>query len=358
MKAANTKDKSEFIIDHLWWAFIAWIWYKNTLFRCFGSLSLKESRLLLLTLILSCSVPGIVLGMKNKRNSINVFMNLASGFGLYAVFTYLPIKRRFILVIVYLAVFLAETYTLLVLCRKIKNRTNIKKILVQRIIRACYGARNIISTGLALLIFTFGINTLLGTSFMKPSVAPAKQSNVEEQTIQNNMDTLVLLFEDTWRTLPVEDKLGVLQTVANIEQRYLGLPNELNVGAANLVEGLVGYYTDSSHEIIVSLDSLLNDSSFELVDTVAHEAYHSLQHRMVDAYDEASDEMKDLMLYYDASVYKEEFADYTDGTQDFCSYYAQECETDARLYARSAVYEYFKKIYEYLNIDVSENAAS
>ena len=259
MNAENSKGRMEFIIDHIWWAFIAWIWYKNFLFRCLEMHSLKESRVILLVMILCCSAIGIVLEMKKQRNSISVIMNLLAGFGLYTVFAYLPIKRRLILITFIVAAILTVLYLLLILCHKIKNRRKFKKIIARRIIRALSGARNIICIGLAMIMILIGINAVFGTSLLRPSVAPAKQSNVEEQTIANNMETLLLLREDTWKTLSAEEKINVLQTVANIEQRYLGLPNELNVGASNLREGLAGYYSDSTHEIIVSMDCLLND---------------------------------------------------------------------------------------------------
>ena len=341
MRAENTKGKAEFIFDHIWGAFIAWIWYKNTLFRCIGAYSLKESRMILLGMILCCAVPGIALEMKRQRNSISVLMNLLAGYGSYSVFAYVPIRRRFIMITFLIAGILAVSYSFLILCRKVKNRRKFKKILVRRIIKAFLGSRNIMGTGFAVIMLSTGINALFGSSLFKPSVTPAKQSDVEEQTIAGNIDTLLLLKEDTWETLSVEEKLDVLQTVANIEQHYLGLPNELNVGAANLREGLAGYYSDRTHEIIVSMDCLLNDSSRVLVDTVAHEAYHSLQYRMIDAYDEASDDMKPLLLYNDASIYKEEFADYKDSDLDFDDYYFQSCESEARSYARSAADEYF-----------------
>ena len=70
------------------------------------------------------------------------------------------------------------------------------------------------------------------------------------------MDTILLLQEDEWEKLSAQERLDVLQAVANIEQRYLGLPNELNVGVANLDADILGYYTDKTHEIIVSADSL------------------------------------------------------------------------------------------------------
>ena len=92
-----------------------------------------------------------------------------------------------------------------------------------------------------------------------------------------------MLQEDEWEKLSAQERLDVLQAVANIEQRYLGLPNELNVGVANLDADILGYYTDKTHEIIVSADSLLYDSPWEVLDTICHEAYHSYQYRLVEA---------------------------------------------------------------------------
>ena len=141
MNAENSKGRMEFIIDHIWWAFIAWIWYKNFLFRCLEMHSLKESRVILLVMIICCSAIGIVLEMKKQRNSISVIMNLLAGFGLYTVFAYLPIKRRLILITFIVAAILTVLYLLLILCHKIKNRRKFKKIIARRIIRALSGAR-------------------------------------------------------------------------------------------------------------------------------------------------------------------------------------------------------------------------
>ena len=77
-----------------------------------------------------------------------------------------------------------------------------------------------------------------------------------------------MLQEDEWEKLSAQERLDVLQAVANIEQRYLGLPNELNVGVANLDTDILGYYTDTTHEIIVSAERLLNDSPWQVLDTL------------------------------------------------------------------------------------------
>lgn len=136
---------------------------------------------------------------------------------------------------------------------------------------------------LALIMGVSGANVLFGSSLLKSDVRPATKTNLSEQTIANNMDTILLLQEDEWEKLSAQERLDVLQTVANIEQRYLGLPNELNVGVANLDADILGYYTDKTHEIIVSADSLLYDSPWEVLDTICHEAYHSYQYRLVEA---------------------------------------------------------------------------
>lgn len=55
-----------------------------------------------------------------------------------------------------------------------------------------------------------------------------------------------------------------------------------------------------------------------------------------------------LLMFDRASIYKEEFADYNSGFKDFCGYYSQTCEIDARKYAQQATDEYFERINEYL----------
>lgn len=183
---------------------------------------------------------------------------------------------------------------------------------------------------------------------MKSRVSAATQANVSEQSLSNNMETIARLREDAWGSLTVQERLDVLQTVANIEQRYLGLPNELNIGAANLDDGILGYYADQTHEIVLDMDSLLHGTSEEMLDTVCHEAYHSYQYRMADAFNEADESSKNLKMFRKANSYAREFENYVNGEKDFCGYYDQDCESDARDYAEDAVEDYCRRINEYL----------
>lgn len=348
MKNNNSLSKIGFVSEHIFWAMIAWIWYKNILFRCLPSHSFMESKLILLGIIAMFFVVGSIIAIKDNRNGVSVFFNLVSGYGSYTVLTYYQIRRSLIINCLLIAGILSVIYSVLVMGKKIKNRKHISRILRRRVLRATSMTQKLMGVGLTLIMVVSGISILFGSTIMKSRVSPATQANINEQSLSNHMETIALLQEDSWSLLTVQERLDVLQTVANVEQRYLGLPNELNVGAANLNEDVLGYYSDKTHEIVISMDSLICDSPWEVLDTVCHEAYHSYQHRMVEALHEADENSKNLRLFRRANSYASEFNSYISGEEDFCIYYFQDCESDAREYAEGAVCDYYLRINEHL----------
>lgn len=268
--------------------------------------------------------------------------------GAYTVLTYWPIYPRLIKICLVAADILSLLYAALVLCRRIRSRKYALKIFCRRLGLVAFMSKKIVGMSLALIMGFSGANVLFGSSLLKSDVRPATKTNLSEQTVADNMDTILLLQEDEWEKLSAQERLNVLQTVANIEQRYLGLPNELNVGVANLDADILGYYTDETHEIIVSADSLLYDSPWEVLDTICHEAYHSYQYRLVEALDGADENSKNLRIFRKAYTYADEFTSYKDGSTDFCGYYTQDCENDARDYAEDAVSDYYWRIMDHL----------
>lgn len=348
MKDNNSIGKIGFITEHIFWPALSWVWYKNILFRCIPSHSLTESRtILLLVIVISCVV-GIVFQLESGRNGTSLFFNLVFAYGVYTVITYMNIQFRLIIICLVISAGLSIVYAVLILSRKIKNQKCRYRIILRRTIRAGVVSKKLISSGLAIIMVITGINVLFGSSILKSDIRPSTLNNLSDQTISNNIDKVLLLQDDTWAELTVSERLNVLQTIANIEQRYLGLPNELNVCAANLDERTLGYYSDNTHELVVSMDSLIYDSSWDVLDTVCHEAYHSYQHRLVEALYGADDKSRNLIGFRKAYSYADEFENYINGEKDFCSYYFQDCECDAREYAESAVNDYYWRIKTYL----------
>ena len=346
----NTMGKVEFVLEHVFWAVTAMIWYKNIFFRCLGNMTLTQSRLVLWGVVVVGAVLGILFNWKRKRCGVSVAANLLIPYGLYTILAYLPIRTVLIKVVIAVGVVISVLVTVAIMRRKIVNVSNRRKIIGRRFLHSMRCTQVCMALSMAVIMITLGIGGVFGSAIMWAT--PAKtigNSSVSYATnISNNMDTVLKLQEDIWKDLTAQERLNVLQTIADVERNYLGISNELTVGTANLSEELLGYYNDRTHEVIISMDSLLYDDVYEVLDTLCHEVYHSYQHRLVDAYVASDAQIQNLRMFKNASYYLEEFSDYKSGTENFCSYYAQECESDAREYAESSVLDYYYRISEYL----------
>lgn len=348
MKMDNSFGKSWFVLEHIIWMLIAWIWYKNILFRCLSSCSFMESKLILFGILSVSCIVGILLEIRNRRNSASIFLNLAIGYGTYTVMSYIQIRRMLIIICLSIAMALSTLCAVRIMCRKIRNKNRFGQILSNRIVKTIFVAHRLIGLSLMFIMAFSGANILFGSSIMKSKIAPTLQNRSHNQLLSDNLETISMLQDNKWSGITVQERLNILQVVANIEQESLGIPNELNVGSANLNDGVLGYYSDRSHEIIIDMDSLLDNQSWEALDTVCHEAYHSYQHRIVEVLNDVDETRKRLKLLRKANSYMNEFENYINGDEDFCSYYHQDCETDARGYAEDAVKKYHRLINKYL----------
>lgn len=286
---------------------------------------------------------------RSMRTGWTVTTALVVPFGLYTVLTYIKTVGNWMLIVLTSAVALSAIYTVLLMIRKIKNRRNKGKVIKRRLHRCCVASQSIVAVALLMVMGIIGAQGVLGDNILNSSISAAASNQSVPQTIGNNIDTILLLQEEEWANLTTQEKLDILQTVANIEAHYLGLPNELNVGAANFGESTLACYNDRTYTISIDLNHLENDSVYDVLDSCCHEAYHSYQHRLVDTYNAADENSKGLRIYRPAAQYGQEFSNYIDGDYDFCSYYYQDCEIDARDYAEDAVYDYYDRIFEYLN---------
>lgn len=356
MHAKNTMTPLWFLLGHVAWAIPSVYLYKQVLFRCLENHTLRESQGILLFSLVGCELAGMFLERKRFRNGIHIFWNLTAGFGLYTAFAYFPIEPFPVAAALWSAVALCAGFAVFCLVRKFRPRKADEKpkSVRHRIHPACTIYTLFAACFAALLLF-FGSPLLVGNTFMSASVAPSTGSAADGETLAGNIDTILLLQEDQWEGLSLQKRLDVLQTVANIERRYLGLPHELNVGTANMEKDTGGFYVDKTHEIVINLEDLRQSSPDELLNTVCHEAYHGYEHRLADLYNTLDSRNQKLRLFHSAASYAEEFQNHPNAEEDFYSYYSQDCEKDARAYAEDAVIYYYTRIEEYLS--PSSNAA-
>lgn len=348
MKDRGTMGTIEYLAENIFWSLISMIWYKNTIFRCLPNMTYETSRIVLwLMLLASVSVCSGCF-FRKKRTRWNVCISLLIPYGLYTVGSYWRILQNRIVIVLLVSMVLSLLIGILVMTRRINKKRSVKCVIAKRLRKCITMTGNIYAVALAVIMVPLLLQGAFGITLFKPGVNAEIGIETEKQTISGNIDTILKLQEEEWYSLSTKDKLNVLQCVANIEADYLGISNELNVGASNLPEYTLACYSDISHTIYINLEHLENDSVAEVLNSCCHEAYHSYQHRLVDAYNETPEEIQKLRIYRNVALYVDEFATYSDGYEDFFSYYSQQCEKDAREYAENAVDDYYSRINEYL----------
>lgn len=120
------------------------------------------------------------------------------------------------------------------------------------------------------------------------------------------------------------------------------------MSTADLSEGTLAYYSETQHQIVIDLEYLNSSHSYDVLETLIHECTHAYQYEQVALYQKLDEESRNLLMFYDASVYLEEFADYEDGSEDFFLYYSQLAEINARKAGEEEAQEYIERVNEYL----------
>lgn len=345
MENKSTMSPLGFLLIQGLWTLYSLYLYKSLLFRCLDGFTLRQSQGLLIFSLAICLVAGTASQIRCRRTGFQIFCNIVTGLGLYTVFTYHMLRPLIIGTILVFCFALALLYTFLLLTQRYPAKDfRVRRRLFRRRIRKAVAVFfSCFAIGFGAILVSVGCPLLVGNRLLASSATP----DTFFSTKDNQADALLQLQPDCWENLSVFQKLDVLQIVANQEQQVLGLPHELNVGTSVMDENTYGYYVSTTHEIVLNLDHLTNDSPDEVLDTLCHEAYHSYQHCLADLYDTLDDDDKKLPLFQSAANYASEFKNYADGEDDFYLYYGQACETDARAYASYRAEAYYEQIYQH-----------
>lgn len=354
MKSNNAMSKSAYILNHLLYLIIGYVWYNNLLFQCLNGKTYEQSRFVFwVIIILSCTI-CCALTYKKNRTILNVFVNVVFSFGIYAALSLYMILRRPITI--GFAVILSITILLgyLIFNRRIRRGADIGRVLIRRF---CdwFLAFRAVSAAVAVIVIGTGMISVIMNDNMLLAKTEAVISNekTSEWRVAKKLDELRGLQEDEWVKLDIQEKLEVMQVVANIEARYLGLGHELNVGTKPLPEKsdgkTVGQYSYKTHTISIDTNYLKSASAKEVLSTTAHEACHAYQRRAVEALETVPEEYYNLYMFYDVCEYKKGFETYGGDLAE--GYFTNELEIDARLYARESVEMFYEELEKHLKAD-------
>lgn len=346
----NTLCKRDYVLEILFWGIISFIWYQNLFFINIPGKTVPESNLILIVMVVVSVTVNLVFTIRWSRNTVSAITATLLPYGAYAYITYAKYMAKIYRIVLWVAVGICVLVALYIAVAKMNART--KSRLVFRKVRMTYSVVRFVGAAASvILIICLFCRLYIGGALITPGEKAASAYG-EQYTIAANIDTVLLLQEEEWEKLDLDERMDVLQCICDIEGNYLGLDRGIHIYASKLDDNLLGYYNDSASSIQISIDLVESEDPHESLDCVCHEMFHAGQARYVEIYEGLDDEAKRSYFLYNASVYAEEFRDYknarmSDDVSDYLEYYGQWCEQDAREYAYKAVLDYYERINDY-----------
>lgn len=171
----------------------------------------------------------------------------------------------------------------------------------------------------------------------------------EEITIQDLMKNNNTIFYQltNWNELTENQKLQILQQIADMETTYMGIP-KVKIQALKLKKYVLGEYDWGTKNIRMDIEHLCQDSMEECLNTVLHEIYHYFQYYTVMSIQWNKEEQRN-MYFRSAKRWKENVMFYYDAVEyGYDDYEKQPLEQDARKYSEEETKIYMIYIKQYL----------
>ena len=352
MRNSNSLSKVFYILENLLWGFICVRIYTAFCFVNLPGLDFKTSKWILYIMTAVFVAAGILLTIRHRRNIVSTLINAALPLALYTFIAYFRYLKVFFSILLVLSIIGSIVYILIIYSRS-KNDPDRTQKKSERSVSALLGIRTISTAVCFIAVLYLVFTTLTGVYLYRPDAKAVSTDVSFEEYFSDNKDTFTLLNEDNWKDLENRKKLDVLQTVCNAETIRLGLSDPVYIRSRLFEDDLLGKYNNADRTVLINTKFLEDGTSRKVLECTLHECYHSYQYSLIELYDSAGDDQKNLRVFNSVRKYRAELADYNDG-QSPGEYYNQEIESDSRDYAQYAVNVYFEHINRYLDENTKE----
>lgn len=329
-----------FAFQHIYWSGLLYLFFMMHLFgrlRLPGMmepLSTAISQRILLAIVIVCVAVGFFSALKHNRSQWRLAINVLTPYGLYLVLKDAYWTPAYLRAAALIMIGVTLLYAAALFSTPIRQKRNRVLVLKKRSFQLFSVAWVLLRAMLSLLAAVFMICGMFGFSLTAPATARIQADEAEVSgDIEQWREQLQGLEEEQWAGLTLQERIELMQLIADIETDYLGLPDALQVYSLNMPSSTLGLYSHESRSVCISRDHLLNALPEECLDTVLHEVYHSYQHHLCVLYEETNDAYRSMLFLRKAGGYMDEFENYESGEDDFIDYYIQTCEFDARDYA-------------------------
>jgi|GEM_PF-2377057 uncharacterized protein YukE len=148
-------------------------------------------------------------------------------------------------------------------------------------------------------------------------------------------------FRSAWKNASLEERKKMAIAFQTFIIGSYGIPVSLEVIDIEdpIGKDAQGYYDPVTGVVTIDIDNLMSNNPLEVLNTVAHETRHSVQHYLVNHPEERPKEMSEEKV----NAWKENFENYLTPEDDFEGYRKQPVEKDARDFAAQAVNNFLQK---------------
>lgn len=174
------------------------------------------------------------------------------------------------------------------------------------------------------------------------------ETNIDDEMLtddpyEENIHLFKLFEEDKWSNYSIDEKVTVMQDLADFETEQLGIPT-LPIIAVKLDSYTLGAYSPTKRDIHIDVEHLSTDGAEKCVQTLCHEVFHSAQYYITENVD-WEDEIFKASYFSEIRSWKANTENYQNVTiDDYDSYRDQPLEYSAREYAEQET----KKIFSYI----------
>lgn len=349
MNSQNTMKRSEYIRGNVNGCLLLLPGYLLLLFSPIPDTGRVASFWILVSTGAIVLLLSLLLTHNHYRSRINLGCNLILVYGVYFLLSNWQLNRMLLQIVGHAVSITVCCSTLLTFLRFfIDHPGSCRPASLKRLFSRCLlRSRTMAALALLFLFLLAAASPLLPIAAWHSTntvfSALTSKGKIPSQTMAENEDTVLLLREDMWSQLTPEERLAVMNTVADIEASHLGIPR-LTVHSTPLGDSTIGSYNNVSRTITLNSKYLATADAHTMLFATCHECYHAYQYHLVALYNKLTSGDQKLLLFRHAAQYREEFSDYIRPEDDYAAYDSQLCETQSDHYAGTSVAAYDRYI--------------
>lgn len=292
-----------------------------------------------------CLLLGIVTTPRSKQSLSTAVGILVIPFSLDCLDAY-DSDAAMLTLLVSLGALFCYSLAVLILCLRGRARGRVRKKKLRCFHNYLFRCRRLVSfvctAALVVLVVGFSITAWQES---QDTMTTSQRGEALLQTVGGNKELISQFHDRAWKKLDREQRISLLQQVADAECAYLGIPFSLHVYHEEMESSsLRAYYRHNRFEVCINQDVIDNDPVERVLSTLFHEIYHGYEYAVVEAHDSTNPTYWNLRLFDTARIYAAEFDHYIGGEEDFDAYRQQSVERHSNIYAQSRLQDYGEMI--------------